>query len=157
MAFLRMQKQTSAAQENLKKNDLIWALSTICALHRIPFDAEVLMHQFPPPYTTDTLIIAAKALGLRILRISRPSCKISGKTLPSLALIEENKHKLNANNSESEFTLDLITYVSAGQISYLSSCTNEKKNIRCDEYSQRYSGSLFLIAQASKDFNNSET
>jgi hypothetical protein len=146
MAFLRIHKRTSAEQENLKKNELIWALGSVCILKRMPFDAEALIQQFRPPYTTHTLIVAAKFLNLRILRIARPSCKISGKTLPSLALIEENKARFSAGGSENEFTLDLITHVSGGQITYFSSCTNIQKNIRCDEYARRYSGSLFLVA-----------
>jgi subfamily B ATP-binding cassette protein HlyB/CyaB len=145
MAFLRIHKRTSAEQENLKKNELIWALGSVCMLKRMPFDAEILIRQFSPPYNTHTLIVAAKSLNLRILRITRPSCKISGKTLPSLALIEENKTRFSSGSSEGGFTLDLITHVSGGQITYFSAGTNEQKNSRCDEYARRYSGSLFLV------------
>ncbi len=31
--------------------DLVWAAGSLCALSRIPFDAELLLEQFPPPYT----------------------------------------------------------------------------------------------------------
>lgn len=157
MVFLRIHKRNSAVLEYLQKNDLIWALRSICLLKRIAFDAEALIRQFSSPYTTDTLFIAAKELDLRILRISRPSCKISGKTLPSLALCQENKYRMNAKTNESKFTLDLITHMSAGQITYYSSCTTEQKNSRCDEYAKRYTGSLFLIAHASQSFSDPET
>lgn len=153
MAFLRIHKRTSAEQENLKKNELIWALGSVCMLKRIPFDAEMLIRQFSPPYNTHTLIVAAKSLNLRILRITRPSCKISGKTLPSLALIEENKPRNSSNRSDCEFTLDLITHVSGGHITYVSSCSKVQKTIRCDEYARHYSGSLFLVTQESEKFN----
>lgn len=157
MVFLRIHKRNVALQEYLQKNELIWALRSICMLKHIAFDAEALIRQFSPPYTTDTLIIAAKELDLRILRISRPSCKISGKTLPSLALCQENKYKINAKANDSKFTLDLITHMSGGQITYFSSSSTEQKISRCDDYAMRYTGSLFLIAHASQSFSDPET
>ncbi len=37
----------------------------MCTLHRVPFDAELLLKQFPPPYSIDKLIAALQALGFR--------------------------------------------------------------------------------------------
>ena len=28
----------------------IWALASLCRLHRVPFDPELVLKQFPPPY-----------------------------------------------------------------------------------------------------------
>ncbi|MFP5409005.1 MAG: hypothetical protein ACLGGY_06970, partial [Gammaproteobacteria bacterium] len=46
----------------LEPADFVWALGSLCALNKIPFEAELLLKQFPPPCTTDTLIHAARAL-----------------------------------------------------------------------------------------------
>lgn len=35
---------------------LVWAVGSLCALNRVPFDAEILLKQFPPPYTTDEVV-----------------------------------------------------------------------------------------------------
>ena len=42
-----------------------WALGALCALHRVPFDADLVLKQFPPPYSIDKLIEALRALGFR--------------------------------------------------------------------------------------------
>jgi subfamily B ATP-binding cassette protein HlyB/CyaB len=42
-----------------------WALGALCALHRIPFDADLVLKQFPPPYSIEKLIEALRALGFR--------------------------------------------------------------------------------------------
>lgn len=42
-----------------------WALGALCALHRIPFDADLILRQSPPPYTIEKLIEALRALGFR--------------------------------------------------------------------------------------------
>ena len=45
--------------------EFAWALGAMCTLHRVPFDADLLLKQFPPPYSIDKLIAALQALGLR--------------------------------------------------------------------------------------------
>jgi len=42
-----------------------WALQGICHLHRIPFALELVLQQFPPPYTLASLQHAAESLGLK--------------------------------------------------------------------------------------------
>ena len=54
------------ARWTLDPAHFVWALGSLCALNRVPFDAELLLRQFPPPYNTDTLVHAARALGFRI-------------------------------------------------------------------------------------------
>ena len=34
--------------EAVLRDDFVWALGSVCALNRIPFDAELLLKQFPP-------------------------------------------------------------------------------------------------------------
>jgi subfamily B ATP-binding cassette protein HlyB/CyaB len=45
-------------------DELVWGVAALAALFRIPFDAKLLPQQFPPPYSLETLILAAQALGL---------------------------------------------------------------------------------------------
>ena len=53
---------------SLTLRDVVWAMGSVCALNRKPFDPELLAQQFPPPHTSDSLIAAARALGFRIQR-----------------------------------------------------------------------------------------
>ena len=48
--------------------NIVWVMGSFCALNRKPFDAELLLKQFPPPYNSDSLIHATRALGFRIKR-----------------------------------------------------------------------------------------
>ena len=48
----------------LHRDDFVWLLGSLCNIHRIPFDARLVLSQYPPPYSTDKLEQAAKALGL---------------------------------------------------------------------------------------------
>ncbi len=49
----------------LEQPDFVWAIGSLCALHHVPFDADLLLQQFPPPYLLEDLLEAAQKLGLR--------------------------------------------------------------------------------------------
>src|SRR3990172_9523345 len=66
---------------------LLWALGSFCALNRIPFDPELLLKRFPPPYTFETLIQAARALGFKIRGKACTAQDISKQQLPCLAVM----------------------------------------------------------------------
>jgi len=49
----------------IEAGDLLWALASLCAVHRVPFDARMVLQQFPPPLDIATFMHAANSLGLR--------------------------------------------------------------------------------------------
>jgi subfamily B ATP-binding cassette protein HlyB/CyaB len=67
--------------------DFVWALGSACALNRKPFDPNLLLQQIPPPYTTDSVVEAARALGLRVKRVDCDVGKLSKLTLPCVVLL----------------------------------------------------------------------
>jgi subfamily B ATP-binding cassette protein HlyB/CyaB len=79
--------------------DIVWVMGSFCALNRKPFDAELLTKQFPPPYTSDSFIHAARALGFKIKRL-----ECSSKDLPTLSfpcLVVLNETVIPAQSTES--------------------------------------------------------
>jgi hypothetical protein len=149
MAFLRLQKRMLDESKALQKDDFFWALKILCGLKKID------MYAFPPvielttPYTIDLLIRTAKLFGLRVLKVHRPSCRISGKTLPCLALSCIN----DSMKEVYELRLDLIVGSSAGKITYIPPLENQMITIRCDEYAKRYSENLLLIVDWDEDMS----
>src|SRR3954463_11075140 len=60
------EQAASANQRELVLTEgFIWALASLCRLHRIPFDADLVLKQFPPPYDLAMLLRAAEACGLK--------------------------------------------------------------------------------------------
>ena len=66
---------------------VIWALGAISQLKRIPFAAELVEQQFPPPHSSATLLQAAEALGLKAKRLASAANEIRRVPLPCLALL----------------------------------------------------------------------
>ena len=45
---------------HLERDAFLWSLGSLCQLHRQPFDSNLLLQQFPPPYTLASLQHAAQ-------------------------------------------------------------------------------------------------
>ena len=82
--------------------DLVWALGSIAGLHRKPFDAQLLLQQFPPPYSVASLISAAQALGFDARFGPDKLDRVNRADLPCLAVLvadtDAEKTDLAENN-----------------------------------------------------------
>lgn len=70
--------------------DMVWAMGSFCALNRKPFDPDLLVRQFPPPYSADSLVHAARALGFRIKRQECAAEGVAGLNFPCLVVLHED-------------------------------------------------------------------
>ena len=83
-------------QESLGRESFVWAVGSLCALHRIPFDAELLLRRFPPPYDTASLQQAALAYDFKVALQTLAVQDIHPAVFPVLAVL---KPKQQANQS----------------------------------------------------------
>jgi subfamily B ATP-binding cassette protein HlyB/CyaB len=67
--------------------DLAWALASIAGLHRKPFDAELLLQQFAPPYSVASLVAAAHELDFDAHIDSVDLNKFADTELPCIAVL----------------------------------------------------------------------
>ncbi|WP_428633933.1 peptidase domain-containing ABC transporter [Sedimenticola sp.] len=162
---------------NLEPAHLTWALGSLCALNRLPFDAELLLKQFPPPHTTDTLVHAARELGFRIKLAHKPIAELGDMPIPCLALLtsdeevtaEQEEEPSDAQgpamddttaqqaSSETPEEADtptlpgaepaLITEVTAERITYFAAGTNTPLELTPEDFAERYVGAVFLTAR----------
>jgi subfamily B ATP-binding cassette protein HlyB/CyaB len=66
---------------------LVWGLSAAAQLNRIPFDPKLLLQQFPPPYTLESLHEAAGSLGLKVGLRPASVADLAHTALPCLAVL----------------------------------------------------------------------
>src|SRR5687768_18598347 len=69
----------------------VWALESLCRLHRVPFDAELVLKQFPPPYDLPTLLRAAQACGLKAGLTGAQGDMLERLPLPCLGFRSEER------------------------------------------------------------------
>lgn len=106
----------------------VWALTGLCQFYQIPFDSQLVLNQFPPPYTLSGLIEAAKGLGFEILYKDVKTEAIPKLEHPSLAILHPGPEH------PAEFTPE-----TAGE----GACGSAK-----DSLQHRPSGALALIVKA---------
>ena len=155
--------------------DIAWAMGSFCALNRKPFDAELLARQFPPPYTSDAFIHAARALGFRIKRRDCDPAALSGFNFPCLALLYaaaaaptthvapsgDTAPAPTAADLTPEITLDppvpprkvhpaIVVQANPESVTLFEAGTNTQKVLRLAEFAARFAGTGFQLALETK-------
>src|SRR3569623_3740 len=147
--------------------DIIWAMGSFCSLNRQPFDAELFIKQFPPPYSADSFIHAARALVSRIKRHESASDSLSRFNLPSLAVlngIEPNTQpdkkyddaaEVNSVPSvSSKHRPAIVVQVKDDCVILFEFGTNTPKTITKAEFAGRFAGTVFQLALEAKGIND---
>ena len=80
----------SAGGHEISAVHFVWILGALSRLHRLPFDAALLLQQFPPPYLRYSLIEGARALGFKCAEISLAERKPNELPLPFVAFLRES-------------------------------------------------------------------
>ena len=72
----------------IEGDHFVWALGSLCQLNRVPFDPNLLLQQFAPPYDLAGLISAAQALGFKTGQQNVKVAALTKQPLPCLALLK---------------------------------------------------------------------
>ena len=152
----------SQSHTRLDGSVLLWALGSFCALNRIPFDPELLLQRFPPPYTLETLIQAARALGFKTRAKTCTAEAILGQQLPCLAVV----HAPAKNADEPQIgestggdkpaddrpatSLALVSEATAERIVIFMAGSNVPEIVTPSEFAARFASTVFLLKPGPK-------
>ena len=117
--------------------DLLWALASLCGVQRVPFDARLLLQQFPPPVSVATLLHAVTALGLRSSSSVIPVRELRHAVLPVLAMRRDGAGARLALVLSADAQNVLITERDA-----------PPRDIALREFAERYDSGLLAISRA---------
>ncbi|HCA27646.1 MAG TPA: ABC transporter, partial [Betaproteobacteria bacterium] len=138
--------------------DAAWAMGSFCALHRKPFDPELLIKQFPPPYTADTLIHAARALGFKIKRQECAADTLATLHLPCLVIVREAPAAEPADASPASgaetppktepaaYRPSIVVQIDDNGLTLFEAGTNKPKTLSHAAFAGRYAGTAFQLA-----------
>jgi subfamily B ATP-binding cassette protein HlyB/CyaB len=76
-----------ALADNVRREEVLWALGSLCGFYRIPFDSALVAQQFPPPYTVGTFHEAARSLGLKTGSCATAGLDWQQLPLPAIAFL----------------------------------------------------------------------
>jgi subfamily B ATP-binding cassette protein HlyB/CyaB len=168
--------QAHAPGHTFSTEDIIWAMGSFCALNRKPFDAGLLIKQFPLPYSSDSLVHAARALGFRIKRRDCDSKELSKFNLPCLVILIENApaesfdiklpvaHDIQHEEVASEVTPiestpskhhpAIVVKIEQGNITLFEADSNQPKTMTQAEFTARFAGTAFQLALETKSIKD---
>src|SRR5262245_51357349 len=89
-----------ACFERIDSRSFVWALGSLCQLHRMPFDQALVLSQAVPPYDWSALVTAATSLGFRCELSERSTESLDTWAFPSIVFMRP------AANEQTE-TVDL--------------------------------------------------
>ena len=155
---LRKKKAQSAGvlRNAVSQSGCLWALGSFCALNRIPFDPELLLKRFPPPYSFETLIQAARALGFKIHNKACSVPDIGRQPLPCLAAVHAPVEETSASQEDNgtkedgSVTLALISEATAERVVIFMAGNNTPEIMTPAEFATRFAGTLFLLKPGPK-------
>jgi subfamily B ATP-binding cassette protein HlyB/CyaB len=77
-----------ALSDDVRREEVLWALGSLCGLYRVPFDAALVAQQFPPPYSVATFHEAARSLGLKTGSCAVAGLDWQGLPLPAIGFLQ---------------------------------------------------------------------
>ena len=121
----------------------VWALGSLCRLHRIAFDPALLRKQFPPPYDLPSLVRAAQACGLKAGLAGARAEAIRSLPLPCLGFARTAGPAL-------------LLRVEGDELAYLPCGGNAPCKILLKEFAEQFEPALLLAAAAPEEVERNE-
>ncbi|MDZ4098119.1 MAG: hypothetical protein U1E13_05390 [Methylophilaceae bacterium] len=162
----------------LNRDTFIWGIATLCNLHRIPFDAELLIRRFPPTYDLSVLQSAVKSFGFKVSLQASQLQALHSAVFPVLVLlnpIAENEtsevqpyisepidlppditsadQALNTANPEPaapDYGLALVIKTDGERVLLITQDSVTPKTIPLSEFNTQFAGQIILATPQQK-------
>ncbi len=131
-----------ALSSTFSSANFTWALGAACQLHRIPFDGALLLKQFPPPHTLESLREALLALGFREAISECPAEELSELPGPSFVTLSPA--------DEGEQGLALLLRHDGGRVLLIHASQTEPSELSAADFTARYAGRCLQFIPAAK-------
>ena len=131
------------ALDAVPREELVWALGSVCALHRLPFAADLLAREFPPPCTRATIVSAGRALGLRVKALQIKVKAIEQQVFPLLVGLRASSL---SEPTAAPPALGIVTAAAEGRVVLFKAGTNTPLTLTLDEFGALHDGSAWLCA-----------
>lgn len=153
------------------KDVFLWALGSLCNVHRLPFDARLALSQYPPPYRIEALLQACEHLGLSVrahdlprvglnvalaalpkplLAIARPVASSAPSAAPSEPSTETDPESVTdrasaaTNGASTTFGLAMVVKCEKDRVLLFAAGTTTPTTLTTQEFAARYTLSVLL-------------
>src|SRR3954463_5460135 len=123
-------------------------LASLCRLHRIPFDADLVVKQFPPPYDLAMLLRAAEACGLKAGLAGAKGDALDTLPLPCVGFVRaaEAANEPRREGAASP-TLALLVRADQERVLYFLAGEEAPRSLAVGDFSAHFEQTVLLAAR----------
>ena len=148
--------------KELTTRDFVWALGSCCALHGKPFDAQLALRQFVPPYLDATLIRAVRDLGFQAHLQDISLSQLQDVRATVLLLLTPTQAPASPVPSHDETSplsagLGLLVSVAGDMVSWIPAGTNAPITEPMANIATRYSGQALVLQPCAEAVNDPDS
>ncbi|MGH8662431.1 MAG: ABC transporter transmembrane domain-containing protein, partial [Burkholderiales bacterium] len=114
-----------------------WGLQGICQFHRIPFAPDLILQQFPPPYSLNSLQRAANALGLKSGLRDAVVTELGALPVPFVALLKPAA-------MSHPYRLAIVVKCDSNSVSYYEKSRQKPLTSTLEEFGGHFAGKVML-------------
>ena len=150
---LQEQKGGRARGTALDREALVWVLSALSQVFRIPLDEKLVTGQFSPPYDLESVARAAGLLGLRAGWKALPASKLKKLTAPFVVTLAPvffseprpgsgvDRERLASLDAEAPVQrLAFVLHIEEGRVAFFEQGTASHTILPLAEFESRYAG-----------------
>jgi subfamily B ATP-binding cassette protein HlyB/CyaB len=153
-----------AGELMLAAETYVWGLQGICQLHRIPFSANLVLQQFPPPYDPLSLQRAATALGLKCGLRDATVAELAELPVPFIAVLKsavpakvpEDGATAPEPASSPPCGLAIVIKCQGGQIAYFTPGRQHPLTTTLDEFGTQFTGKVMLCVPSAPELKRDD-
>jgi subfamily B ATP-binding cassette protein HlyB/CyaB len=138
--------------KGLAQGELLWALGSLCALHRLPFAADLVARDFPPPCTGATLVAAARSMNLRVRPVRLKASRIERMVFPLLVGLKPRPaaEPAGPDGPGPGPALGLVTAAADGKVVLFAAGRSTPRTLASAEFGACIDGDAWLVAPESE-------
>lgn len=139
LSWTKARPEIARSSLQISADEFLWALGSLCQLHRVPFDAGLVLGQFPAPHTAVSLVDAATRLGLKCDLRQASADKVESWSLPCLAFTRDGEAR-----ADSAGTLMLVLRADVERVLTLQQAQKTPEIISRSDFASRSTGMVFF-------------
>ncbi len=120
----------------IERDQFVWALGTMCRMHRKPFDAALALQQFAPPYRFHQLQQAARSLGFRASLARQRTRHARSLRTPCVVALG----RADAARSQPGGELRLVLHADEERVDLLRPPGEDEERWSREDFGERFSG-----------------
>jgi subfamily B ATP-binding cassette protein HlyB/CyaB len=128
--------------DTVRREEVLWALGSLCGLYRIPFDSALVAQQFPPPYTLGSFHEIARSLGIKT-----GSCALAGADWQQLPLPAVAFLRADEGSEDAVPAVGLVLKADGKTLSVCRAGAQTPETIAVEDAALRFAPTILLFGK----------